>query len=112
MFQKHLSFSGVFIVQGFTHELWLALSFRVYIAPDIEKIILFCNKHIGWAPDDTKRFLEPVIQSRNSKKGLRQTRIDSFMRYEDGIKFADVRSKRLRDVLGIKDKNSDNRNKD
>ena len=80
---------------------------------------MFCNKHIGWAPDDTKRFLEPVIQSRNNKKGLRQTRIDSYMRYEDGIKFADVKSKRLRDVLGLKDeaadrkgKNKNNRNKD
>lgn len=77
--------------------------FLFSVAPDVEKIIVFCNKHIGWAPDDTKRFLEPVIQSRNNKKGLRQTRIDSYMRYEDGIKFADVRSKRLRDVLGLKD---------
>lgn len=77
--------------------------FLFSVAPDVEKIIVYCNKHIGWAPDDTKRFLEPVIQSKNNKKGLRQTRIDSYMRYEDGIKFADVRSKRLRDVLGLKD---------
>jgi hypothetical protein len=40
------------------------------------------------------------MQGRQS--GLRQTRIDSFMKYEDSIKFADVRSKRLRDVLGLK----------
>ena len=84
---------------------------HISTAPDIEKIIVFCSKHIGWAPDDTKRFLEPVIQSRNNKKGLRQTRIDSYMRYEDGIKFADVRSKRLRDVLGLRDEGSDQRTK-
>lgn len=83
------------------------LSIFGFIAPDIEKIIVFCSKNIGWTPDDTKRFLEPVIQSRNNK-GLRQTRIDSFMRYEDGIKFADIRSKRLRDVLGLKDESFNN----
>jgi hypothetical protein len=71
-------------------------------APDFENIITFCSKHIGWAPEDTKRLLEPVVQTRNDKKGMIQTRIDSYMRYEDGIKFADVRSKRLRYVLGIK----------
>ena len=44
--------------------------------------------------------MDPVVKELG--KGLRQTRIDSFMRYEDSIKFADVRSKRLRDVLGLK----------
>jgi hypothetical protein len=30
---------------------------------------------------------------------MHQTRLDSFMKYEDGIKFADIRSKRLQSVL-------------
>ena len=35
------------------------------------------------------------------ESGLRQTRIESyFMRYEDNIKFAEIRSRRLRDVFG------------
>lgn len=70
------------------------------IAPDLENLVVFCNRHIGWSPDETKRLLEPVLQQEG---GMRQTRIDSFMRYEDKIKFADVRSKRLREVLGIKE---------
>ena len=66
--------------------------------PDLEHLLVFCNKHAGWAPDETRRLLEPVIAKVESVS-MRQTRIDSFMRYEHGIKFADVRSKRLRQVL-------------
>ena len=36
----------------------------------------------------------------------RQTRMESYMKYEDTIKFADVKSKRLREVLGL-DKSDD-----
>lgn len=68
--------------------------------PDSEALIIFCNKHIGWPPEDTKRYLDQIVQGLQS--GLRQTRIDSYMKYEDSIKFADVRSKRLRDVLDLK----------
>jgi hypothetical protein len=72
----------------------------VRLVPDTEGLVIFCNKHIGWPSADTKRFLEPLVQGMQG--GLRQTRIDSFMKYEDSIKFADVRSKRMRDVLGLK----------
>ena len=65
--------------------------------PDLEGMIVFCNRHIGWNADETGKQLEPVIKRIQS--GSRQTRIDSFMRYEDGIKFASVRSKRLKEVL-------------
>lgn len=41
----------------------------------------------------------PVIKALESA-GTRQTRLESyFMRYEDDIKFADVKSKRLQSVL-------------
>jgi DNA excision repair protein ERCC-5 len=68
-------------------------------APDVESLAVFCRKHIGWRLEDTKRLLDDAISKRNA--GLRQTRIDSFMHYEHSIKFAKVRSKRLRDVLGL-----------
>lgn len=67
--------------------------------PDVENLIAFCSRNIGWRPEDTRRLLDPVVGK--VQDGFRQTRIDSFMRYEDSIKFADVRSKRLRDVLGL-----------
>ena len=70
--------------------------------PDMENIARFCNRHAGWVAEDTRRLLKPVIE--RVEDTSRQTRIDSFMRYEDGIKFASVRSKRLRDVLGIAQK--------
>ena len=72
----------------------------LFVAPDLENLVLFCNRHMGWSPDETKHLLEPVLRQ---ESGMIQTRIDSFMRYEDKIKFADVRSKRLREVLGIKE---------
>jgi hypothetical protein len=49
--------------------------------------------------------LEPV--TKKARSGYYQTRIDSFMRYEDSIKFAKVRSKRLRKVLGLDDQESE-----
>ena len=42
--------------------------------------------------------VNPVLERMNA--GMRQTRIESFfMKYDDNIKFANVRSKRLREVL-------------
>jgi 5'-3' exonuclease len=72
--------------------------------PDLEKLLVFCNRHIGWNAIETTQLLEPVIE-KIENRSMQQTRIDSFMRYEDGIKFASVRSKRLRDILGkVKEK--------
>ncbi len=67
--------------------------------PDMDRLILFCNKHVGWTADETRKLLKPVVDKIESGGSMYQTRVDSFMRYEDGIKFANVRSKRLRDVL-------------
>jgi DNA excision repair protein ERCC-5 len=67
--------------------------------PDLDRLIVFLNRHAGWNPEETRRLLEPVVKKMEDGSG-RQTRIDSFMmRYEDSIKFANVRSKRLREVL-------------
>lgn len=75
--------------------------------PDTDRLVLFCSKHIGWTAEETKKLVEPVVKKIESSGSMHQTRIDSFMRYEDGIKFADVRSKRLRQVLkGVR--NSEN----
>ena len=68
--------------------------------PDLDGLVDFCYKHMGWSADETNRAVVPVIQ-KMEESSLRQTRIDSFMRYEDGIKFANIRSKRLRNVLGL-----------
>jgi DNA excision repair protein ERCC-5 len=67
--------------------------------PDVDNLLVFCSRYLGWRPEETKQLLDPVMNKIQS--GYRQTRLDSFMTYEDGIKFADVRSKRLRDVLKI-----------
>ena len=72
--------------------------------PDFKGLVLFCRKHIGWTSDETEKLLKPVVEKIESSP-MRQTRIDSFMTYEDGIKFGEVRSKRLREVLaGAKEK--------
>mmetsp|Transcript_14036 Transcript_14036/g.21435 ORF Transcript_14036/g.21435 Transcript_14036/m.21435 type:complete len:95 (+) Transcript_14036:3488-3772(+) len=69
----------------------------VTIAPDIEKLIPFCSINMGWEASDTRRMLEPIVE--RLEKGMRQTRLDMFMNYKDNIQFANVKSKRLRDVL-------------
>jgi len=68
--------------------------------PDLDGLTTFCHDHMGWTDDETKKLILPIIQ-RMKEGSMRQTRIDSFMRYEDGIKFAKIQSKRLRTVLGL-----------
>jgi DNA excision repair protein ERCC-5 len=67
--------------------------------PDVDRLVHFCQKFVGWNPEETKRFLDPVMKKLES--GFRQTRLDSYMKYEDSIQFAQVRSKRLRQVLRL-----------
>lgn len=72
-------------------------------SPDIEGLVEFCSRHIGWSEQETRRLLEPVAKRSQSGERYRQTRLDSFMRYDDGIKFAHIKSKRLREVLGLEE---------
>ena len=73
--------------------------------PDIVALRLFCLQKMGWEKSETDRAIVPVIDE--MKKGVRQTRLDGFfMRSEDNIKFADIKSKRLRQVWNLK-KNKD-----
>lgn len=67
----------------------------------MEGLVAFCSRHIGWTEGETRKLLDPVVERLQSGSRYRQTRLDSFMRYDDGIKFADVKSKRLREVLGL-----------
>jgi DNA excision repair protein ERCC-5 len=66
--------------------------------PDLDGLILFLNKQLGWPAEQTKTLINPIID-RLKRTRMHQTRLDSFMKYEDGIKFADIRSKRLQSVL-------------
>ncbi|CAB9502387.1 XP-G cells homolog [Seminavis robusta] len=66
--------------------------------PDMDGILKFLTKHAGWVPEETRRVLAPVVERVEGKRSY-QPRIDSYMTYERGIKFADVRSKRLRKVF-------------
>ena len=61
--------------------------------PDIEQLRDFLSRKVGWNSNETDRAVLPVLSR------TRQTRLDGyFMRIEDEIKFADVKSKRLREV--------------
>lgn len=67
--------------------------------PDRNALHTFCSQKLGWPPEETDRAILPALKALENS-GTRQTRLESyFMRYEDGIKFADVRSKRLKSVL-------------
>mmetsp|Transcript_18310 Transcript_18310/g.34016 ORF Transcript_18310/g.34016 Transcript_18310/m.34016 type:complete len:358 (-) Transcript_18310:114-1187(-) len=66
--------------------------------PNLQGLQHFCAETLGWEQDETDRVVNPVLKVIQS--GSKQTRIESyFMRYEDGITFAKVRSKRLQAVL-------------
>ncbi|KAL7460853.1 hypothetical protein ACHAXS_001290, partial [Conticribra weissflogii] len=66
--------------------------------PDLDRLEQFCAETLGWDQDETNRVVRPVL--RVMENGSKQTRIESyFMKYEDGLKFAKVRSKRLKAVL-------------
>jgi len=66
--------------------------------PDLNRLIDFGSRNMGWEAAEVKNMIAPVVQ--RIEGGMRQTRLESFfMKYEDDIKFADVKSKRLRDVF-------------
>jgi DNA excision repair protein ERCC-5 len=66
--------------------------------PDIEGLRQFCANSIGWENEETDGVVQPVLKILES--GSTQTRIESyFMKYDDNIKFAAVKSKRLKAVL-------------
>jgi len=65
--------------------------------PDSEGLVTFSAKNMGWTKEETLKYLDPILHKMGD--GYRQTRIDSFMKYEDSITFAKVQSKRLQKVL-------------
>ena len=66
--------------------------------PDLDGLVTFCERCIGWEAAETRALLKPML--RRVEEGMNQTRLDSyFMKYEDDIKFASVKSKRLRSVF-------------
>ena len=66
--------------------------------PDIEGLRQFCANSIGWDNEETDRVVKPVLKILESVST--QTRIESyFMKYDDNITFAKVKSKRLKAVL-------------
>jgi len=69
-----------------------------WATPDLQGLQSYCAETIGWEMAETERVVNPVVKVLES--GSKQTRIESyFMKYDDGIKFARVRSKRLKAVL-------------
>ena len=74
--------------------------------PNLHGLQQFCAETLGWEREETENVVNPVLKVLQS--GSRQTRLESyFMRYEDNVTFAQVKSKRLkavlRDILGVDD---------
>ncbi|KAG7357877.1 flap endonuclease-1 [Nitzschia inconspicua] len=69
--------------------------------PNVQGLTVFCQQHLGWPPEETQTLIAPILERLQSTNGtMRQTRLDSFlMKYEDDLKFATIRSKRLQTVL-------------
>jgi len=68
--------------------------------PCFESLLRFCYRKIGLSKDQTLQMIGPLMNHISRKQRTNQTRIDSFfMRYEDDIQFANVRSKRLKEIM-------------
>jgi DNA excision repair protein ERCC-5 len=66
--------------------------------PNLQGLQHFCAETLGWERAETDRVVNPVLKVLDS--GSTQMRLESyFLRYEDGYKFAKVKSKRLKAVL-------------
>ncbi|KAL7525542.1 hypothetical protein ACHAXR_001053 [Thalassiosira sp. AJA248-18] len=79
--------------------------------PDLSGLQRFCAETLGWEEEECSRIVNPVLQVLES--GSKQTRLESFfMKYEDGITFAKVRSKRLKAVLDDIQGNHNDNSKD
>jgi DNA excision repair protein ERCC-5 len=66
--------------------------------PNLDGLHHFCAESLGWERAETDRIVNPVLKV--LENGSKQMRLESyFMRYEDGIKFAEVKSKRLKAVF-------------
>ena len=58
--------------------------------PRMDDLQLFCAETLGWDHEETSRVVSPVLKALQSKS--KQRRLESyFMKYNDGIKFAEVR---------------------
>ena len=66
--------------------------------PNLDGLHHFCAESLGWERAETDRIVNPVLKV--LENGSKQMRLESyFMRYEDGIKFAEIKSKRLKAVF-------------
>ncbi|KAF0699792.1 Aste57867_9673 [Aphanomyces stellatus] len=67
--------------------------------PDLANLRVFCGAAFGWPMEKVNATLLPVIQA--ASRGLQtQTRIDNyFTSYQDNIKYAKIKSKRLKAVV-------------
>lgn len=66
--------------------------------PNLDGLQQYCAETLGWDQEQTDRVVNPVLEV--LENGSKQTRLESyFMRYEDDITFAKVKSKRLKAVL-------------
>ncbi|ETV80048.1 hypothetical protein, variant 2 [Aphanomyces astaci] len=74
--------------------------------PDLANLRVFCGQEFGWPIDTVDSKLLPVVRA-VSRGFQAQTRIDGyFTSYNDNIKYAKIRSKRLKavvnDIKGLK----------
>ncbi|RLO00365.1 hypothetical protein DYB28_012595 [Aphanomyces astaci] len=74
--------------------------------PDLANLRVFCGQEFGWPIDTVNSKLLPVVRA-VSRGFQAQTRIDGyFTSYNDNIKYAKIRSKRLKavvnDIKGLK----------
>ena len=63
--------------------------------PNFEKVKNYCLHKLGWSDLEIQSKIAPIIDILSNNSGV-QTRMESyFQKYDDGMKFARVKSKRL-----------------
>jgi DNA excision repair protein ERCC-5 len=103
------NFPSAYVLQAYTRPIVDSSQTKFsWGVPDLDAIRMFLRKKVGWEVSEINRIILPVTRAMEEAKT--QKKIDGyFMRSEDNIKFADVRSKRLRRVWEL-DKRTESEN--
>ena len=69
-----------------------------WVEPNLDGLRTFCEVKLTWERNETDHAIRPILERLADRS--RQTRLDSYFKsYKDNIKFASVRSKRLREAV-------------
>lgn len=100
------TFPNVQVVEAYLHPQVDTSSEKFqWSHPDFTELKNYCSQVFGWEANKIDGLLTPLIKhmekSVSNKETQKQTKIDEFFRtYNDNVKYAKIKSKRLKSAIG------------